>query len=86
VASIPDGPTAGRVVVYTAAGCHLCERALEVVRDVCGDGFDVVDVGGDAELEAQYRESLPVVEVDGERAFTYFVDAEALRARLADAP
>ena len=71
-----------RVVVYTAAGCHLCERALEVVREVCGDAFEAVDVDGDPELEARHREWLPVVEVDGERAFTYFVDAEALRARL----
>jgi hypothetical protein len=55
------------------------------VREVQGDaGFslDVVDIGGDPGLEARYRESLPVVEVDGERAFTYFVDADALRARL----
>jgi Glutaredoxin-like domain (DUF836) len=76
VASIP------RVVVYGAAGCHLCEAALEVVRAVCGDAFEAVDIGGDAELEARYRELLPVVEVDGERAFTYFVGADALRARL----
>ena len=34
-----------------------------------------VDIGGDPELEARYRELLPVVEIDGERAFTYFVDA-----------
>ncbi len=47
-------------------------------------GFDLalVDVGGDPELESSYREHLPVVEIDGERAFTYFVDADALRARL----
>jgi hypothetical protein len=77
------GSIRSRVVVYTAAGCHLCERALEVVREVCGDDFAVVDVGGDAGLEARYRESLPVVEVDGERAFTYFVAADGLRERLA---
>jgi hypothetical protein len=41
-----------------------------------------VDIGGDAELERRYREHLPVVEIDGERAFTYFVDSDALRARL----
>jgi len=46
--------------------------------------FDLtlVDVGGDPELESRYREDLPVVEIDGERAFMYFVDAHALRARL----
>jgi hypothetical protein len=48
-----------------------------------GFELDLVDVAGDAGLEARYRERLPVVEIDGEPAFTYFVDAEALRARLA---
>jgi glutaredoxin len=71
-----------RVVVYTAANCSLCERALEVVREVCGEDFEQVDIAGKAELEAAYRESIPVVEVDGERAFTYFVHADALRERL----
>jgi hypothetical protein len=69
-------------VLYTAAGCHLCERALEVVEQVCAGDFEQVDIGGSAELEAGYRESIPVVEIDGERAFTYFVQPEALRQRL----
>jgi hypothetical protein len=78
--------TPSRVVVYVGAGCHLCERALEVVREVCGERFDVVGIDGDAELEARHRESLPVVEVDGELAFTYFVSAGPLRERLGDPP
>ncbi len=45
--------------------------------------LEIVDVSGDARLEASYRELLPVVEIDGERAFTYFVDEGALRARIA---
>ena len=53
-----------------------------MVREVCGDGFAAVGIDGDPELEARYRESLPVVEVDGERAFTYFVTSEGLRERL----
>jgi hypothetical protein len=70
------------VVVYVAEGCYLCDAALEVVDRVCAGDFARVDVGGDAELEAAYRTSLPVVEVDGERAFTYFVQPDALRRRL----
>jgi glutaredoxin len=71
--------------VYHAADCPLCERALEVVREVQVEldfELEVVDIGGDVALEARYRELLPVVEVDGEPAFTYFVDAAALRERL----
>ena len=44
--------------------------------------LEVVDIGGDPELEARHREDLPVVEIDGERAFTWFVDPSALRERL----
>lgn len=41
-----------------------------------------MDIAGDDELERRYRVDLPVLEIDGERAFTYFVDADALAARL----
>jgi len=55
---------------------------VEAVRADLGFDLGVIDIEGDRELEARYREHLPVVEIDGERAFTYFVDEEALRARL----
>ncbi|HEY7731794.1 MAG TPA: glutaredoxin family protein [Gaiellaceae bacterium] len=75
-----------RVVVYHGKGCHLCERALEVVeaarRELAFD-LELVAVDGDPVLERRYRELLPVVEIDGERAFTYVVPPAALRARLA---
>ena len=44
--------------------------------------LEVIDIGGSPELERRYRELLPVVEIDGEEAFTYFVDSGALRSRL----
>jgi len=74
-----------RVVVYPAQECHLCARALAVVgelQDELGFELALVGIGGDAELEARYRERLPVVEVDGRPAFTYFVPPDALRALL----
>ena len=74
-----------RVVVYHAAGCHLCERALAQVRalrEELGFTLEEVLIDGDAELEARYREWLPVVEIDGERVFTYYVHDDAFRRRL----
>jgi hypothetical protein len=41
-----------------------------------------VDITGDETLEARYREWLPVVEIDGERAFVYYIDEPALLRRL----
>ncbi len=45
--------------------------------------LDEIDITGVPELERDYREWLPVVEIDGERAFVYRVDEDELRARLA---
>jgi hypothetical protein len=41
-----------------------------------------VDITGDDALEAQYREWLPVVEIDGKRAFVYYLDEPALLRKL----
>jgi len=70
-----------RVVLYTAQGCHLCERARTTL---IGEGvaYDEIDITGDAALEAEYREWLPVVEIDGKRAFVYHLPREGLRRKL----
>ena len=47
-----------------------------------GAPFEEVDITGDPELEGVYREWLPVVEIDGERAFVYYVDPAALSRKL----
>ncbi len=44
--------------------------------------LEEVDITGDPELERRHRERIPVVEVDGEEAFTLFVHPDALRRRL----
>jgi len=74
-----------QVTLYHAPGCHLCERARETLVQLATDvEFELteVDISGDPELEASHREWLPVVEIDGERAFVYFVDEVAFRRRM----
>jgi len=71
-----------------AAGCHLCERARDVLLALQAEldfELDEVDITGVPELEAEYREWLPVVEIGGRRAFVYFVDPAAFRRKLAQA-
>jgi hypothetical protein len=55
---------------------------LDEVRAEVPFALEEVDITGDPELEARYREWLPVVEIDGERAFVYHVPPDALRRRL----
>ena len=66
---------------FHAQGCHLCDRARDVL-DRVGVAYESVDITGDDSLEARYREWLPVVEIDGARAFVYYVDEAALRRKL----
>jgi hypothetical protein len=42
-----------------------------------------VDIGGDDALEAEYREWLPVIEIDGRRRFTYHLQVDAFRRAVA---
>jgi Glutaredoxin-like domain (DUF836) len=50
-------------------------------------GFDLreIDITGDPALEAEYRDWLPVVEIDGRRRFTYHVQPDAFRRAVAQA-
>jgi glutaredoxin len=76
------------VVLYSARGCHLCERALEVVqaaREELGFELREIAIDGDPELESAYREWIPVVEIDGRRRFVYHVDPTAFRRAVAGA-
>ncbi len=76
------------VTLYHSDGCHLCERARGVVAGLQEElGFELreVDIAGDPALEAVYREWLPVVEIDGRRRFTYFVQPDAFRRAVAQA-
>jgi glutaredoxin len=77
-----------QIVVYHAKGCHLCDRALAQLRELQGElSFELreVDIGGDDALEAEYREWIPVVEIDGRRRFTYFLQPDAFRRAVAQA-
>ena len=74
-----------KVTLYGKPGCHLCEEAREVVLSVrLQRDFELaeVDVSLDPALNRQYGERIPVIAVDGEEAFEYFIDRQALQECL----
>ena len=74
------------VRIFAAAGCHLCDAARRVVHAVRAETpfeLEEIEIDGDPELERRYRTRIPVVEVDGVEAFTYFVHPDGLRRRVA---
>lgn len=80
---------APRVVLFSRAGCHLCEAARAVVQDEAaraGTTWREVDVDNDTlpgrDL-GEYGELVPVVEVDGVRQGYWQIDAQRVRRALA---
>lgn len=75
-----------RVILLGKPGCHLCDDAREVIRRVCDDlgiAWSERSIAGDAELERQYGDQIPVTFVDGEQHDFWRVDEARLRAVLA---
>jgi glutaredoxin len=74
------------VILYGRPGCHLCEDARALLERMRGElGFALVerDIEQDAALHRAYLERIPVVAIDGEEVFDFFVDEAELRRRLA---
>ena len=70
-----------RLVLYGRPGCHLCEDARAVLERI-GHPFEEVDIEGDEALHRRYLERIPVVALDGEELYDFFVDEQDLRARV----
>lgn len=74
------------VTLYTRAGCHLCEVAKSILDDVQKErAFELVvlDIDADPALVALYDLEVPVVAIDGRKAFKLrSMTADALRDRL----
>jgi hypothetical protein len=58
---------------------------VRALREELGFELREVDIAGDAALEERYRELIPVVEIDGMQAFTYYVHEAAFRRKVARA-
>lgn len=55
------------LTLYSTDGCHLCERALEMLRSMPELGrveLDVVDIALDDRLLARYGPRIPVLRKD----------------------
>ena len=84
----PDRPaeTAPRqVVLYSRPGCHLCDDARAVLRQVRATvSFELreVDIETSDTLLGEYGLRIPVVVIDGEEAFEYTVDPVELESTL----
>ena len=74
------------MVVYSRRDCCLCDEALEQIEAARGSAvfsLEVVDVDTDPALVERYGHEVPVVEIDGRKAFKYRLTTRQLLRRLA---
>jgi glutaredoxin len=76
------------ITLYGRPGCHLCDdarTALQRIRQRIPFELEERDITTDDALHRRYLERIPVVALDGEELFDFFVDEPALVARLRNA-
>jgi predicted thioredoxin/glutaredoxin len=70
-----------RVVLVTRQGCHLCDKALSLLREL-GVEPELADVDADDALFALYDWRVPVVLVDGQVAAEGRIDRVRMQKAL----
>jgi glutaredoxin len=73
-----------RIEIYSRPGCHLCDEAKEAIERVgrrVPFTLSVINIESDPELEKLYGEQIPVVFINGNKAFKYRIDEAELEKR-----
>ena len=76
----------GEVVLYTRKGCHLCEVVKESLVKLHRHGgfkWREIDVDSDAETRRLYNDEVPVVFINGRKAFKYRMNEQEFLRKLA---
>ena len=79
---LPENP---EVVVYTKPGCHLCDVVkdmLETLQASHAFHLRVVNILEDSEANQKFKEEIPVVFINGKKAFKFYLDEEKFLKRL----
>jgi glutaredoxin len=74
-----------RVVIYSKPNCSLCDAMKAQLQRARADvefSLDEVDITSDAKLFERFRYDIPVLFIDGQKAFKLRVDDDALLRRL----
>jgi glutaredoxin len=74
------------VVVYSRKGCHLCDIVKETLAQVQANAdfqWREVDIDLDPQLREKYNDEVPVVFIDGRKAFKYRLEGRQFLRALA---
>lgn len=74
-----------RLVLYSRVDCCLCDEMKNVIRQLAERTpleIEEIDIDSSAHLKQKYGEEVPVLFINGRKAFKYQVTARQLAARL----
>lgn len=73
------------VLLYTRPGCHLCEEAkAQIAAAACADQYTLeeVNIADDPALTELYGWEIPVITINGIKAFKYRLTAAEFKSKL----
>jgi len=74
-----------QIDIYSRPGCHLCDEAkdfIDRVRKRHAFAVRVINIEEDPALESAYGTEIPVVFINGSKAFKYHVDERELEKKV----
>jgi glutaredoxin len=74
-----------QVILYSRKGCHLCEVVKESLAKLSRRTqftLQEIDVDSDLNLRRQFTDEVPVVFINGQKAFKYRMDEKEFLKKL----
>jgi glutaredoxin len=74
------------VTLYTRTGCCLCDDVKKAIADATKRAefeYRELDIDADPVLRQRYNDEVPVVEIDGKKAFKYRMTVDEFLKKLA---
>jgi glutaredoxin len=74
-----------QVILYSRKGCHLCEVVKESLAKLSRRTqftLQEIDVDSDLNLRRQFTDEVPVVFINGQKAFKYRMDEHEFLKKL----
>jgi glutaredoxin len=74
-----------RIQLLGKPECHLCDEAKRVVQTVCARlalPWEQINIEDDADLFERYKHEIPVLLIEGKKAFKFHIEEKALQKIL----
>ncbi|HEX8890527.1 MAG TPA: glutaredoxin family protein [Pyrinomonadaceae bacterium] len=81
----PTEQMKAHVILYTRPGCHLCEEAkAEIEAANCAENYTLeeVNIDLDTTLKERYGLEIPVIFINGVKAFKYRLTSAEFKNKL----